>query len=511
MSSNIGLPATSSFPPPHPVPALHLSTHSVHFYEQDSFLLDSLTKLIGTTLMAGDTAVVVATPEHRDGLANSLKARGLDLEALTKQGRYCSLDAVETLAAFMVDGSPDTKLFNAFIGCFFSSDKSGVTGKSSRLVLYGEMVTILWSQGNLEGALKLERLWNELARTYTFHLHCAYPMKAFDREQHSQPFLNICAEHSHVVPTENYIALTSEDDRLRHISLLQQQAQAAATEAAGRLRAEEALRRSEKLAATGQFAAGIAHEINNPLETISNAIYLARSSSPSDIEPYLKIADEELARVAQIAKQTLGFYRETTSLGTVKISALLDELLILYSRKILAKNLAIRRQYRDEFAIHGQIGELRQVFANQIVNAIYATPHDGTLTIRIRKTRSWSNGQRPGTAISLIDTGSGISQESLPKIFDPFFTTKQDDGNGLGLWITHDIVARHGGTIRVKSSINPGASGTIFTTFLPDHNTASQPSSSPSHNAPPSASKPHSGGGGAGIGSGGSSGCSGGS
>ena len=318
--------------------------------------------------------------------------------------------------------------------------------------------------------LKLERLWNELARAHTFHLHCAYPMKGFNREQHSQPFLNLCAEHSHVVPTENYTALTSENDRLRHVSILQQQAQAATTEAAGRLRAEEALRRSERLAATGQFAAGIAHEINNPLETISNAIYLARSSSPSEVGSYLKIADEELARVAQITKQTLGFYRETASLGTVKISALLDELLTLYSRKILAKNLSIRKQYRGEFAIQGQVGELRQVFANQIVNAIYATPQDGSLTIRIRKTRSWSNNQRPGTAVSLVDTGSGISQESLPKIFDPFFTTKRDDGNGLGLWITQDIVTRHGGTIRVKSNTDPGANGTIFTTFLPHHN-----------------------------------------
>jgi signal transduction histidine kinase len=117
----------------------------------------------------------------------------------------------------------------------------------------------------------------------------------------------------------------------------------------------------------------------------------------------------------------------------------------------------------------GLEGELRQVFANQIANAIYATPQNGCLTIRIRRSKSWGNGQCPGTVVSLVDTGSGIPQQALSKIFDPFFTTKQDVGNGLGLWITHDIVTRHGGSIRARSNTRPGASGTIFTTFLPHH------------------------------------------
>jgi signal transduction histidine kinase len=295
-------------------------------------------------------------------------------------------------------------------------------------------------------------------------------MKGFDQENHSQAFLNVCAEHSHVVPTENYTALSTEDERLRNISSLQQRAQTAEAEAAGRLRAEEALRSSEKLAATGRLAASIAHEINNPLEVISNAIYLARSSSPSDAAMYLKLADEELARVAEITKQTLGFYREASAPGIVKASVLLDEILNLYSRKLQAKNLSIKKQYRDELEVWGLEGELRQVFANQIANAIYAMPQHGCLTIRIRRSKSWSNGQRPGTTVSLVDTGSGISQESLTRIFDPFFTTKQDVGNGLGLWITQSIVTRHGGSIRVRSNTSPGASGTIFTTFLPHHN-----------------------------------------
>jgi signal transduction histidine kinase len=469
MSTGTGLTGNASILTPHLSPEPHLNTHSVQFYEEDSFLLDSLTKLIGTTLVAGDLAFVIATPAHREGLAERLKALGLDLEVSAKLGRYCAFDAAETLSGFMVNGVLTTSLFHSFMGYILSPIRPTAEGKRPRVVLFGEMVALLWADGNIDAALKLEQLWNDFARSHSFQLYCAYPMKGFNQEGHSQAFLNICAEHSHVVPTENYTALASEDDRLRHISLLQQRAQTAESETAGRLRAEEALRRSEKLAATGRLAASIAHEINNPLEAISNAIYLARSSPSSEIPLYLKVADEELARVAQITKQTLGFYRETATPGVVRLSALLDDLLILYSRKLEAKNLTIKKQYRDELEIWGLEGELRQVFANQIANAIYAMPPYGCLTIRIRRSKSWSNGQCPGTAVSLIDNGSGISQESLPKIFDPFFTTKQDVGNGLGLWITHDIVTRHGGSIRARSNAHPGASGTIFTTFLPHH------------------------------------------
>jgi signal transduction histidine kinase len=469
MSTGSDLTGNVSILRPNLSPEPHLCTHSVQFYEEDSFLLDSLTKLIGTTLGGGDVAIVIATPEHRDGLAKRLKTRGLDLEVTANLGRYCALDATETLSGFMIRGELNAALFHSFMGYILSSIRPTAEGKRPRIVLFGEMVALLCSQGNFDAAQKLEQLWNDLAHSHSFQLYCAYPMKNFDQEDHSQAFLNICAEHSHVVPTENYTALANEDDRLRRIALLQQQALTTETEAAGRLRAEEALRRSEKLAATGRFAASIAHEINNPLEAISNAIYLAGVCLPSEIPMYLKLADQELARVAQITKRTLGFYRETATPCAVKLSALLDDLLILFNRKLEAKNLSVKKQYRDELEILGLEGELRQVFANQIANAIYAMPRYGCLTIRIRRSKSWSNGQCPGTAVTLLDNGSGISQESLPKIFDPFFTTKQDDGNGLGLWITHDIVTRHGGTIRARSNIRPGASGTVFTTFLPHH------------------------------------------
>src|SRR6266481_2116627 len=420
MSTGSSFTGNASISMPHLSPEPHLNTHTVQFYEEDSFLLDSLTKLIGTTLIAGDVAFVVATPAHREGLANRLKALGLDLEVSARLGTYCAFDAAETLSGFMVHGVLNTNLFHSFVEYILSSIRPTAEGERPRVVFFGEMVALLCADGNIDAALKLEQLWNDLARSQSFQLYCAYPMKVFDQESHSQAFLKICAEHTHVIPTEDYTALATESDRLRHIAQLQQRALTAEAETAARLRAEEALRRSEKLAAAGRLAASIAHEINNPLEAISNAIYLARVCPPSEIPIYLKLADEELARVAQITKQTLGFYRETATPGAVKLSALLDDVLILFNRKLEAKNLTIKKQYRDELGIWGLEGELRQVFANQIANAIYAMPQNGCLTIRIRRSKSWSNGQCPGTAVTLVDNGSGISQEALPKIFDPF-------------------------------------------------------------------------------------------
>ena len=455
-----------------PRPVLGSGTHSVQFYEEDSFLLDSLTKLIGTAFVAGKTAVVVITAAHRDGLEKRLTARGFDLEVTgqTRANTVPSTPPKPSPASWsMATRHRTVQRLREILSLLFRSVRH--QRQSPRLVLFGEMVALLWSRGNFDAALRLEQT---LERSCA-HLLLPPALRLSDEGLRSRGSI---ARHSSTsapnTPTSSPQKITQlsrrEDDRLRHVSLLQQRAQAAETEAAGRLRAEEALRHSEKLAATGRLAATIAHEINNPLEAISNAIYLARSSPPSDVAEYLKIADEELARVAQITRQTLGFYRETASPGIVKISTLLDELLSLFSRKLQAKNLTIRKQYRGELEVWGLEGELRQVFANQIANAIYAMPQPtARLTIRIRRSKSWSNGQRPGTAVSLVDTGSGISPEALSKIFDPFFTTKQDVGNGLGLWITHGIVTSHGGSIRVRSNTRPDASGTIFTTFLPSH------------------------------------------
>jgi signal transduction histidine kinase len=222
----------------------HLA-HTVQFYAEDAFLLDELSRFIGTALGAGDAAVVLATKAHRDGLAQRLEARGLDAGVAIEQGRYVPLDAAETLAKFMRDGWPDAELFTQVVGSVLGKAAAAAGGKSSRISAFGEMVALLWTQGNAEAAVRLEQLWNDLAQNYSLCLRCAYPMSGFDREYHSDSFLNICAEHSHVIPVETYTALLSDEQRLRSITHLQQKAQALEAEVAERKQMEEALRRTK--------------------------------------------------------------------------------------------------------------------------------------------------------------------------------------------------------------------------------------------------------------------------
>lgn len=215
--------------------------HAVQFYGEDSSLLDELSRFIGTALVAGDAAVVIATKAHRDGIGQRLQSRGFDTATAVEQGRYIVLDASETLAKFMRDGWPDPGLFHQVIGNVLAQ-AAAAGGETHRISAFGEMVAVLWGKGNGEAAVRLEQLWNNLARTYPMSLRCAYPMSGFNRQDHGDAFLKICSEHSHVIPVESYSALHSEEERSRIITQLQQKAQALETEMAERRLVEEALR-----------------------------------------------------------------------------------------------------------------------------------------------------------------------------------------------------------------------------------------------------------------------------
>ncbi len=234
-------------------------------------------------------------------------------------------------------------------------------------------------------------------------------------------------------------------------------------------RAEEALLRSEKLASVGRMAATIAHEINNPLEAVVNSLYLALQDRglPPQAREYLKVADEQLARVVHLTKQTLGFYRESRSHSAVRLPELMDDVLAFFGRKLADKHIAVSRRYDPKNGITaGTMGELRQVFTNMIANSIDALPEGGRLHVRV------SCCPLPGNRmvrITVADTGRGIAPEHLGRIFEPFFTTKETIGTGLGLWITREIVQRHGGHVAVRTS--PGK-GTVFCIYLPAVQTA---------------------------------------
>jgi len=232
---------------------------------------------------------------------------------------------------------------------------------------------------------------------------------------------------------------------------------------------EEKLRTTEKLAATGRLAATIAHEINNPLEAITNLLYLAQtdpSSSPK-LREYLKIAEEELDRVAQMAKQTLGFYRDSTLPTNFDAAITIRDVLAIYARRAASWKIIIETDLDEGCQAFGFAGEFRQVISNLIANALDAmSGSGGRLLIRARKSRELRDGAE-SLRISIADTGTGIPVEQQGKVFDAFFTTKPHFGTGLGLWLSRGILEKHGGSIRIRSSVAAGRSGTVVSLLWP--------------------------------------------
>ncbi|HZU29611.1 MAG TPA: ATP-binding protein [Candidatus Angelobacter sp.] len=228
--------------------------------------------------------------------------------------------------------------------------------------------------------------------------------------------------------------------------------------------AEESLRNAEKLAATGRLAHTIAHEINNPLEALTNLIYLAQNSDMRDIQQYLNMAATELGRVAKITKQVLSFHRDTKTPVQLEFHDLVQSVLSLYAIQIEGKRIAVDYRRTSLPAIYGFPGELRQVLANLIGNAIDATPVDGKISLRVRA--SQHNGV-PGIIFTVYARGAGIPPQIRKRILEPFFTTKELKGTGLGLWLAKSIVLKHHGNLRFHSSNLAGRSGTCFKVFLP--------------------------------------------
>lgn len=581
------------------------SGHTVQFYRDDAYLLDGVSRFIGSALGAGDAALVIATQAHRQGLAELLKARGIDISVATHQGRFVALDAGETLSKFMRDGWPDAEQFMQVVGGVLTQTQAAVHREHARIVVFGEMVALLLAEGKIEAAIQLEQLWSDLASSHSFDLHCAYPISGFGKVADGDLITRVCAAHTHAIPSESFMALASEEERLRSIISLQQKAMALETEVAARKRMQESLelllrdqqktqdarlklaaivessddaiaskdlngiitswngsaermfgykteeiigrpvtliippelqqdeqmilaklRRgekidhfetvrvtkggerldvsltvspmkddsgkvigaskiirnitetkkmeralvlTEKLASVGRLAATVAHEINNPLEAVTNLLFLAKRdlSDTSKAGRHIELANRELDRITHIARQTLGFYRDTSAPITTSVTQILDELLFLYETKFESRGIKLLRQYRGKTEIMALPGELRQVFSNLISNAIDAMPSGGLLKVRVSESRDWQNLDEHGVRITIADTGSGIQSRHLKRIFEPFFTTKDDVGTGLGLWITRTIVEKHGGALQVRSRTETGGSGTIFSVFFP--------------------------------------------
>ncbi len=258
----------------------------------------------------------------------------------------------------------------------------------------------------------------------------------------------------------SFSLLRGPDGRPLHIILV-------CNDITARRRAERLLVENEKMVVVGQLAASIAHEINNPLEAVMNLLYLVKEADSLDqARVYAGQAEEELQRAAQIATQTLRFHKQQGRAASADITEILDSVLVLFKGKLAHARIQLAYKTQDSPQLVCYPGEIRQVFANLIRNAIESMAGGGRLLLRVRPSTHWHSGEQ-GVRITVADSGHGMSRETRRRVYDPFFTTKGALGTGLGLWVTAGILTKHRGSMRLKSSDLPGASGTVFMLSFP--------------------------------------------
>lgn len=231
-------------------------------------------------------------------------------------------------------------------------------------------------------------------------------------------------------------------------------------------RSQEALRRTEKLAVAGRLAASLAHEINNPLTSVTNLLFLVRSARDvQEAQHWAGLAEDELRRISDIANHTLRFHRSTRGLEQAEVRALLDSATVLFRAKLRNQNIQASVACEEDLQVVCALGEIRQVLVNLIANAVDAMPTGGKLFLRGVKVPHPATSAG-GVRISVVDHGTGISRATLRRMFEPFFTTKGDTGTGLGLWLTKDIIDRHQGLIQARNHNHPR--GAVFSIWIPE-------------------------------------------
>ena len=231
--------------------------------------------------------------------------------------------------------------------------------------------------------------------------------------------------------------------------------------------AERALLQSEKLASVGRLASSIAHEINNPLEAVTNLLYILEfKAEEPELKALIQSAQEELARVSQIATHTLRFHRQSTKATDLDICQMFESVIALYGARLRNSSIVAKVECCDKKTFLCHEGEMRQIILNIVGNSVDAMKSGGELILRSTESAQRKTGQT-GIRIAIADSGTGMAPETVAKIFEPFFSTKGIGGTGLGLWITKDLVEKNGGTVRVRSTKNERSHGTVFSLFFP--------------------------------------------
>ena len=450
-----------------PGPAGHL----VQYYEKEGFLYDRITDFMSDGLRGRDAAILIATRAHRDGVESRLRKRGVDLDHLTAGGRYHPLDARETLSHFMVDGGPDPDRFANTLGPVIRTAGAG----DRRVLAFGEMVALLWADGNREAAVKLEDLWNALAREETFALLCAYPIRSFDDAAHDKPFADINAAHSWVTPAESY-SIAEADERNRVIATLQQKAAALEAESKQRAVLEVALRsKIDELAEVDrrkdEFLAMLGHELRNPLAPVTTALQIMRihEAEPGRVARSREIVERQIEHMTRLIDDLLDVSRITRGKIELREQPLLLSAVVEQAIES-ARPLIEERGHRIALDLPSEPvrfladpARLAQVFANLLNNAAKYTDLGGRIWLRARV-----DG---GTlVVGVKDDGPGLTKELCKQAFDLFMQGPQTrararGGLGIGLTLVRRLVELHGGTVEALSD-GPGR-GTEFVIRLP--------------------------------------------
>jgi signal transduction histidine kinase len=451
-------------------------THAVQFYEDDDFLVTSVGDFLGSGLAIGQDVVVVATAPHRTALQAHLEERGFDVERAMLHGQLTMVDAHELLATFMVGDRPDAGRFLASLDTLFSA--RGTSLQMPTVRVFGEMVDVLSRTGNHEGAVALEWLWNELARTYRFSLLCAYSLRTFGNDEHTSNVASICEAHAHVIPTERY-TMVDDATRLRDIALLQQRALALANEVERSRELEQSLRealaRAEAASqAKSEFLGMMSHELRTPLNAIAGHVQLMELGVHGPINEQQRDA---LGRVQRSQRRLLALINDVLNLtrsdapqmeyesAAVPLEPLLDEVTELLAPLFAAASLTCDVGHTESLVARADREKVVQIVMNLLGNAIKFTPAGGS--VRVHAEVSTTD---PGMIeLHVSDSGVGIAPEKLERIFEPFvqlgsFADAQRDGIGLGLSISRRLARGMGGELCATS--HPGK-GSTFRLTLP--------------------------------------------
>jgi signal transduction histidine kinase len=445
--------------------------HLVQYYEKEGFLFDRIADFMSDGLRGSDAAVVIATRDHRDAVETRLRGKRVDLSRLIAAGRYQPLDAHETLSSFMVNGSPDPHLFANTIGPVIRTARAG----DRRVLAFGEMVAVLWAEGKRDAALRLEELWNALAREEAFSLLCAYPITSFDEAAHAKLFADINAEHTWVAPAESY-SIAEADERNRVIAALQQKAAALEAESKQRAVLEAALRNKvDELAEVDrrkdEFLAMLGHELRNPLAPVTTALQIMRihESEPSRVARSREIVERQIEHMTRLIDDLLDVSRITRGKIELREQPLL--LSSVLERAVeSARPLIDERGHRISLDLPSEPvtfladpARLAQVFANLLNNAAKYTDVGGRIWLRARV-----EGDK--LVVGVRDDGPGLTNELREHAFELFMQGPQTrararGGLGIGLTLVRRLVELHGGTVEALSE-GPGR-GTEFVVRLP--------------------------------------------